>query len=145
MKNFLIFLILSAFASLFSATLISWNLPTFVILLASLVLPFNYTLSLCFIAGMIDDLVWTRSLGTSALLFLILVGIQELYSRKYDRFHLLFLFIFSASALLISSRLRTGQFQLLPNLLLASIIALSRQLWQALRESHQSFIRLNRG
>lgn len=143
MKRFILFLLLISLASLFSATWLPWNFPAVSFVIAAFVLPFNQAVWLAFIIGIINDLVWTSPLGSSSLIFLTLTGILETYARKYDRFHPLFVLIFSFISLVTASWFQLHQLLILPNLIFALLITLGRGVWQLNRDS-QYAIRLGR-
>lgn len=90
MKFFLSFLVVFLL-SLFQATVLRLNLLLLFVLLKNSFL-------WAFLAGLILDLLTTQRLGLSSLLFLLILGIFHLYSRKYEpRLPFLIPFVFLAS------------------------------------------------
>lgn len=90
MKNFLLFLVVF-FLSLLQATVLKVNLLLLFVLLKN-------SYSWAFLAGLILDLLTGQRLGLSSLLFLLILFLFHLYSRKYEpRLSFLIPFIFLAS------------------------------------------------
>ncbi len=70
------------------------NLVLLAVLVWATIRPMRESLLVAFVAGLLLDLAQGTSLGLSSLIFLIATYILQLYSRKFDPLHPVFLPIF---------------------------------------------------
>lgn len=120
----LLFLLSSIFLSLVQATFLPLNFLLLLVVWEGLTSE-DFLLK-SFLAGLVFDLISDSRLGISSLAFLLIGLLSHLYSRKFSRFHFLFLLgILLLSFLIFNFLTRGKSLEKLDLLLLLLFIAFS--------------------
>ena len=123
MKKRIVFIALLLFSAILEATIFPFNLVLLAVLSWGVLRSPKSGLVWAFMAGLVLDLVTGETLGLSSLIFLLVIGLLNLYKTKFKAANLIYLLPFTFFSACLFNLLKDEPFNIF-NVIITTILLL---------------------